>query len=144
MGGGLTPVWEGGTPYTPTGSWGIGLNPYSKNKEAAAIFMKWLAIDGVGGFGKSMEWSIMPANKKGVEKYLASEPYTGSAGGKAAAKIIDYESKNTAQARVATVGYVEFETLIEEAFSDISNGTDAKKALDTAQQKITSAWKKYQ
>ncbi|GAB3556033.1 ABC transporter substrate-binding protein [Spelaeicoccus albus] len=143
-GGGLTPVWEGGTPYTPTGSWGIGLNPYSKNKEAAAIFMKWLAIDGVGGFGKSMEWSIMPANKKGVEKYLASEPYTGSAGGKAAAKIIDYESKNTAQARVATVGYVEFETLIEEAFSDISNGTDAKKALDTAQQKITSAWKKYQ
>lgn len=143
-GGGLTPVWEGGKPYSPTGSWGIGLNPYSKNKEAAAIFMKWLTIDGVGGFGKNMNWSIMPANIKGVDEYLASEAYTGSAGGKQAAKIIEYESKNTALPRVSTVGYVEFETLIGDAFSDISNGTDAKKALDTAQQKITSAWKKYQ
>lgn len=143
-GGGLNPVWEGGKPYSQTGSWGIGINPYSKNKGAAAIFLKWLTIDGVGGYGKYLDWTVMPANTKALDKYLNSDYFTGSAGGKQSSKVIEYESKNTTLPRPATIGYLEFETLTGDAFSDISNGTDAQKAMDTAQQKITAAWKKYQ
>ncbi|MGN6503706.1 MAG: ABC transporter substrate-binding protein, partial [Pseudolysinimonas sp.] len=43
------PMFQGGKPVTATGSWSIAMNPFSKEKEAAAIFMKWLAIDDGGG-----------------------------------------------------------------------------------------------
>lgn len=142
-GGGLNPVWEGGKPYTPTGSWNIGLNPFSKNKAAGAVFMKFMTIDGKGGYSMLPNPPLL-ANKDAAEDYLQRKEFTSSEGGKQSAEVIAYEVHNTALPRVKTVGYLEFETFIDDAFSDISNGTEPKKALDTAQQKIETAWKKYQ
>jgi len=142
-GAALNPVWEGGKPATPTGSWSVGMNPFSKNKEAAAIFLKWLAIDGgVGGYAKY--WTAqMPANTAALKAYVAGKAFTGSEGGKQAAEVVDYESKNTAVGRVSTAGYLEFEDIINRAFSDIANGADPKTALDSAQNQLTTAWQQY-
>lgn len=45
--------------------------------------------------------------------------------------------------RVSTIGYLEFETIVNAAFSDISNGTDATSALNGASTKLKTAWAKY-
>ncbi|MDX6321027.1 MAG: multiple sugar transport system substrate-binding protein [Propionibacteriaceae bacterium] len=143
-GAALNPVWEGGEPASPNGSWSVGMNPFSKNKEAAAIFMKWLAIDGESGYAKYRSYAELPANIEGLKGYLASSAFTGSEGGKQAAEVVKHETENTSVGRVSTVGYIEFEDIVGRAFSDIANGTDPKKALDSAQSQLVTAWKQYE
>lgn len=142
-GAALNPVWEGGEAATPNGSWSLGINPFSKNKEASAIFLKWMALDGEGGYAKYRSFAELPANSEGLKSYLASDAFT-SAGGTQAAQVIEYETQNTAVGRVSTVGYIEFEEIVGRAFSDIANGADAKTALDAAQSELENAWKQYQ
>lgn len=136
------PVFEGGKPVTGTGSWSLGMNPFSKNKEATAVFMKWMAVDGGGGYIKYRSNPELAASKEGKKIYFAKDVFSSPAG-KDAAKIIDYETANTAVPRVQTIGYIEFETIMNQAFSDIRNGTDPKQALDSADHKLTTAWAKY-
>ncbi|WP_298988888.1 sugar ABC transporter substrate-binding protein [uncultured Pseudokineococcus sp.] len=142
-GAALNPVWEGGEPATPNGSWSVGMNPFSKNKEAAAIFMKWLAIDGESGYATNRSFSELPANTAGLESYLTSDAFTGSEAGQQAAEVVEYESTNTGVGRVATVGYVEFEDIVGRAFSDIANGSDPAEALASAQSQLETAWAQY-
>jgi multiple sugar transport system substrate-binding protein len=136
------PVFEGGKPVTATGSWSLGMNPFSKNKEATAIFIKWMAVDNGGGYIKYRSNPELAASKEGKKIYFAKDVFASPAG-KDAAKIIDYETSNTAVPRVQTIGYIEFETIMNQAFSDIRNGADPKQALDSANHKLTTAWAKY-
>jgi ABC-type glycerol-3-phosphate transport system substrate-binding protein len=136
------PMFAGGKPVTPTGSWSLALNPYSKNKPAAGVFLKWMAIDGGSGYTTNLPSPELPANVKGKAAYFA-RPVFATPEGKKAAAIIDYETANTAVNRVPTVGFIEFEDIIGRAFADIRNGTPAKTALDKAQADINTAWAKY-
>lgn len=142
-GAALNPVWEGGDPATPTGSWSLGINPFSKNKEAAAIFIDWMAIDGQGGYGEYRDFAELPANIKGLESYLSGPAFTSSEGGKQSAEVVNEESTTTAVARASTVGYIEFEEIIGRAFSDIANGADPATALAAAETELNGAWKQY-
>jgi len=137
------PVFEGGKPTTPTGSWSLAVNPFSKQKEAAAVFLKWMAVDDGGGYikyGFSPELAASPAGK---EIYFAKDVFSSPAG-KDAAKIIDFETSNTAVNRVQTIGYIEFETIMNQAFADIRNGADAKTTLAKSSDQLKTAWQKYQ
>jgi ABC-type glycerol-3-phosphate transport system substrate-binding protein len=142
-GAALNPVWEGGDPATPTGSWSLGINPFSKNKEAAAIFIDWMAIDGEGGYGEHRVFAELPANTQGLESYLAGPAFTSSEGGKQAAAVIAEETETSAVPRASTVGYIEFEEIIGRAFSDIANGADPAEALAAAETELTNAWNQY-
>lgn len=142
-GAALHPVWEGGEAATPTGSWSVGINPFSKNKEAAAIFMRWLAIDGESGYAKHRAYAELPANTAGLQAYLKSDMFTDSEGGKQAAAVVAYETENTAVGRVPTAGYIEFEDIMGRAFSDIANGADPQQALESAQSQLETAWQQY-
>lgn len=136
------PMFDGGDAATATGSWSVAMNPFSKEKEAAAIFMKWLAIDDGGGIIAYRSNPDLPATVAGKDVYFGQDLFS-SPQGKDAAAIIDYETSNTAVNRVSTVGYIEFETILNQAFSDIRNGADAKTALDKASDDLTTAWAKY-
>lgn len=136
------PAFEGGEAATGTGSWSVAMNPFSKEKEAAAIFMKWLAIDDGGGIIAYRSHPDLPATVAGKDVYFGQELFETPQGRDAAA-IIDYETSNTAVNRVSTVGYIEFETILNQAFSDIRNGADARTALDKASDDLTTAWAKY-
>lgn len=136
------PVFEGGKPATPTGSWSLAMNPFSKNKEAAAIFLKWMTIDEGGGYIKYRSDPELAAGPVGKKIYFDKSVFS-SPEGKKAATIIDFETANTAVNRVQTIGYIEFETILNQAFADIRNGADPKTALDSAQTQLTTAWKKY-
>ena len=136
------PQFAGGKAATPTGSWSLGMNPFSKNKEATAIFMKWMSIDEGSGYIKYFAAPELAANVEGKKLYLAKDVFS-SAEGQKAAKIIDFETANTAVNRLSTVGYIEFEEILNRAFADIRNGSDAKKSLEAASKELESAWSKY-
>jgi ABC-type glycerol-3-phosphate transport system substrate-binding protein len=136
------PVFEGGKPATPTGSWSLAMNPFSKQKEAAAVFLKWMAIDDGGGYIKYRSDPELAASTEGKKIYFAKSVFS-SAEGKKAAAIIDYETSKTAVNRVSTIGYIEFETIMNQAFADVRNGADPKTTLDKASSQLTTAWQKY-
>jgi ABC-type glycerol-3-phosphate transport system substrate-binding protein len=138
------PVFEGGKPATPTGSWSLAMNPFSKQKEAAAVFLKWMAIDnGGGGYIKYLPAPELAASVDGKKVYFAKDVFS-SPQGQDAAKIIDFETANTAVNRVSTIGYIEFETIMNQTFADVRNGADPKTALDKGTSQLKTAWQKYQ
>lgn len=137
------PVFAGGKPATPTGSWSLAMNPFSKQKEAAAVFMKWMAIDEGSGYIKYRSDPELAATPEGKKIYFEKSVFA-SPEGKNAAAIIDFETSKTAVNRVPTIGYIEFETILNQAFADIRNGADPKTALTSASTQLATAWKKYQ
>lgn len=137
------PVFEGGKPATPTGSWSLAMNPFSKQKEAAAVFMKWMSIDEGGGYIKYRSDPELAATPEGKKIYFEKSVFSSPAG-QNAAKVIDFETSNTAVNRIPTIGYIEFETILNQAFADIRNGADAKTSLESASTQLATAWKKYQ
>lgn len=136
------PYFEGGEAVTPTGSWSLAMSPFSDEKEAAAIFMRWMSIDGGGGYAVNLPAPELPVSAEGKDIYFEREIFASPAGQDAAA-IIDHETQNTAVPRVQTVGFVEFEEIIGRAYSDISNGSDPSSALKTAATELDAAWAKY-
>ncbi len=136
------PAFAGGKAVTPTGSWSLAMNPFSKNKEAAALFLKWMAIDGGSGYSSTRPNPELPANTVGQKAYFA-RPVFATPQGRAAATIIAHETANTAVNRVPTVGFIEFESLLGQALADIRNGQQARPALTNASEQIATAWKKY-
>jgi len=136
------PVFEGGEATTATGSWALSLNPFSKEKEAAAIFMKWMSVDDGGGYIVNRTTPELPANVEGKTSYYERDVFSSPEGEKAA-KIIDFETSNTAVNRLSTVGYVEFEEVMNRAFSDIRNGADAKSTLENAAKELDNVWAPY-
>lgn len=136
------PYFEGGEPVTPTGSWSLALSPFSDAKEAAAIFMKWMSVDGGGQYAVLRSDPELPASPEAKDQYFARDMFASDEGAKAA-EILAYETSTTAVPRVATVGYVEFEEIIGRAYSDIRNGADAREALEKASTELETAWAAY-
>lgn len=137
------PVFSGGKPATPTGSWSLAINPFSKQQPAAAVFLKWMAIDDGSGYIKYRSDPELAASTAGKKIYFAKDVFS-SAEGKNAATIINYETSNTAVNRVQTIGYIEFETIMNQAFADIRNNADPKTTFGKASSQLKTAWQKYQ
>ena len=57
-------------------------------------------------------------------------------------KIAAYESSNTAVPRALTPGYTEYDTIIQNTWEDIKNGSDITESLNNAAEKIDSAMEK--
>lgn len=138
----LHPYFADGEPVTATGSWALALNPFSENKEAAAIFMKWMSVDDGSGYIRYRPDAELPANIEGKPLYFGKDVFATDEGQRAA-EIIEYETANTAVNRLGTVGYVEFEEIMSRAFSDIRNGADPEGALEAASAELDSAWAGY-
>lgn len=133
------PYFEGGQAVTPTGSWYMGVSNYSNNKEMAAKFVEWLTTDDEVCQETYDIMQNLPCNLsvlKGIEDNPANE-------GTVAALNV-YEAMNTAVARPQMVGYEEWQSVMQETYSDIKNGADSKTALDEAVVEIDSLIAKYQ
>lgn len=121
---------------TPTGSWHFGIPKNAKNKELAAEFIKFMSI----GEGNTM-WldsnGDVPATKVGAERIM------DSADASEYMKIAAFESANTAVPRALTPGFTEYDTIIQNTWEDIKNGSDVKESLDNAADKIEKAMEKF-
>jgi multiple sugar transport system substrate-binding protein len=132
------PYFEGGEVATPTGSWSWGLNPASKNKTAAAEFLKYATINPVGNLKTTEALTVIPANEEAAGKYLPGlESDPRSAG---VSDIMLYEIQNTARTRPTTVGYVQFDSLLSVALEDIRNGAEITSRIDVLTAAIDDAW----
>lgn len=135
------PYFSGGKPVTTTGSWLVGVSPFGKHTDVATEFAKFITLDADGASLVTPEG--LPIQKDSLATYLTD---LGAKGGTDAdlAGIIQYEiAKNTGIARPTTVGYVDFETIMNNAFSDIRNGHDVADTLKTASDKITASFARY-
>jgi multiple sugar transport system substrate-binding protein len=59
------------------------------------------------------------------------------------ADIVQYAIANTSVSRPISVGYVDFESVLNKAFADIRNGTDAPTRLAQANQELERVLTKY-
>lgn len=134
------PYFEDGTAVTPTGSWSWGINTASKNKAAAKEFLEFAALDAAGNLATTEATTIIPANTEAAAKYLPTLEGLAGDHGVGVADLITSEIADTAVARPVSVGYVQFESLINKAFGDIRNGADVSERLAQAQSQIEDAW----
>ncbi|MFB9262729.1 ABC transporter substrate-binding protein [Bradyrhizobium erythrophlei] len=134
------PYFAGGKPVTPTGSWTIGINPKSAQKDAATKFAKFLTLDSDGSLLASTIAPQPPANKAAFAAYLKRESEAGGENTAPFASIISYELANTAVSRPRTIGYVVFEETMNRMYSDIRNGAEAKPSLERAEAALKAAF----
>jgi ABC-type glycerol-3-phosphate transport system substrate-binding protein len=134
------PYFEGGTEVTPTGSWSLGINSASSNKAAAQEFLEFATLDPAGNLATTDAQTIVPANTEAAAMYLPQLEELGGENSAGVAELITSEVENTGVARPLTVGYVQFESLINQAFADIRNGSDARERLEQATSQIEDAW----
>lgn len=131
------PAFEGHEDQvgTPTGSWHFGIPVNAKNKDLAAEFIKYMSI----GEGNEL-WleanGDVPATIAGADKIMNDE------NAEEYMKIAAYESSNTAVPRALTPGYTEYDTIIQNAWEDIKNGSDVTESLNNAAEKIEGAMEK--
>jgi len=135
------PVFAGGKAATPSGSGSMAMNPFSKQKDAALIFLKWFSFE--NGYITNRANPEMPYSPSSEEIYYA-KPIFSTPQGKDAETVMKDQAHNSAINRLQTVGYIEFETIMGKAFSDIQNGGDPKTVLESATTQLNTAWAKYQ
>lgn len=132
------PVFKGyeNMVKTPTGSWHFGINAASKNKDAAAEFIKFMTI----GEGSDM-WleanGDIAARKSVIDQVISDDSAPGYL------KIGAYEAANTSYPRALTPGFSEYQTIMNATWEDVRNGADVKEALDNAVSQLNSIFEKY-
>ena len=134
------PRFAGGKAVTPTGSWATGISPFSAHQDAAKKFIRYMTIDPTGAFEASSR--NIPVQNDAFRKYLTELAAQGKQG-KPLAAIIQQELATNAVPRPTTTGYVDFETVMNKAFADIRNGTDAAQRLQQASQELDRVLAKY-
>ncbi|WP_433697389.1 sugar ABC transporter substrate-binding protein [Nocardiopsis sp. CA-288880] len=134
------PYFEGGEEVTPSGSWSWGVNPASQAKDAARLFLEYAALDPAGNLASTERQTIIPANTEAAEEYLPRMDALAGDRSAGAADLISYEVANTGVVRPVTVGYAQFEEVMNTAFADIRNGSDAASRLEQAGEQLEDAW----
>jgi multiple sugar transport system substrate-binding protein len=129
------PYFAGGKPVTSTGSWQIGINPRTKNKEESLKFMRFFMRDDVMAkwFELRSYPPVLKATWKDQATTLSAEPW----------KIVQYEMQNTAVPRPPIPGFREYEELLKLAFRDIQQGAPVEERLRRAAREIDRELVKY-
>jgi multiple sugar transport system substrate-binding protein len=135
------PIFSGGKDATSTGSWSVGISPFCKNQAAAKKFLSYMTIDPNGAWLSSSR--NIPVQKSAYGKYLDQMRSQGTNGADIAA-LIRNELAHNAVPRPTTVGYVDFETIMNQAFADIRNGSNPASRLQQATGELKRAFAKYQ
>lgn len=129
------PYFKGGKPVTATGSWSLAINPKTTHLEAAQAFAEYATLTGEGNFLTTKNNPVPPTNPDAFKTYADNMASLASKIGPVV-DIINYELKNTAVGRPRTIGFVAFETIMNKAFADIRNGSDAAETLKAADKQI--------
>lgn len=134
------PYFEGGQAVTPSGSWSWGVNPASQNKDAARAFLEYAALNTEGNLASTERQTIIPANIEAAAEYLPRVDTLAGDRSEGAADLITHEVQNTGVVRPVTVGYAQFEEVMNTAFADIRNGSDPTSRLEQAGEQLEDAW----
>lgn len=135
------PYFEGGEIVTPTGSWHIGVNRNTANVEAATRFVQWIST----GEGAEIWWrrgsGDFPAQKSVLALFGTDEEFNEAP--RSFLRVAADEATVNPVPRPGTPGYLEYEQILQNTFSDIRNGADVEEALNLAVERIQSEMVKY-
>lgn len=134
------PYFAGGKAYTPTDGWALAVSPYSKHQDAAWKFVQFLTLDQQGSASTIAGRPFPSANKATEQLYLQKLPDLAGGNAPQISTLLSYELTNTAIHRPRTIGYIEFETVMNKAFADIRNGSDPKQRLSQASDELKTAF----
>ncbi|MEX1080134.1 MAG: extracellular solute-binding protein [Homoserinimonas sp.] len=133
------PRFEDGEAVTPTDSEHLAVSANTKHPDEAIDFVKWITLTEEGALAMSDGLAVPTANLEAQPIQLAGleELSAGYAGFRA---LAEFEMQNTAVARPASVGYVQFEDVMGKALEDIRNGSNVTDRLGQANEQLMSAF----
>ena len=133
------PYFESGKKATPADAWTMGVSKFSKHQDAARDFAKFITINKTGAALGSTEPgsnSFAPSAVAAVPAWQKVLSENSSPGLADQLVTIFKAGQKYAVHRPQSVGYVQFETVMNDAFSDIRNGSDPDQVLDKAQSRL--------
>lgn len=138
------PMFEGGKAVSGNGAWSLALSPFSEKKEASLIFMDWMGVQDGGNYIREYPRVNVPATKALLGEFTSKEQFAEVPGLKEQLDLlIPHELNETSVKRPATVGFVEYSTVLEQGFADIRNGADPATVLERVSGALTEAFAKY-
>lgn len=136
------PYFAEGEIATPTGSWYVGVNKNTEHADAAKRFVSWMTT----GEGAELAWQAgtvdFPAQVAILEGFAMDPAFTEWPLSLLA--VAADEATAGPAPRPKTVGYLEYEQILGDAFNDIRTGTDVEQALNEAAERIEREMQKYQ
>ncbi len=133
------PYWEGGRVMVPGDSWHLGVNPNSNHIPEAVEFVKYASTPEAGQLWYDV-WGVWPAHKVLLQN-LIDDPENAEFPRKAF--VVAAKEAEFTEPRPLTVGYLEYEEILSDAFEDIRNGADVTEALTFAADRIEREMQKY-
>lgn len=131
------PYFEGHDVVTPTGSWYVGVNAASANKDAAFAFAQYLTTSDEGTQIWFDELAQLPTYTPLLDAISADpafDPFPQDV-----FRLGVYESLNTAKPRPLTAAYGQLQDAFRTTFIDIANGVAVSDALASGVRKFESA-----
>ncbi|CAA9559579.1 MAG: hypothetical protein AVDCRST_MAG33-1533 [uncultured Thermomicrobiales bacterium] len=132
------PYW-GGEIHVPTDSWHLGVNARSRYPEQSARFLQWVSSTAGATVWRSHE-AIWPAQQELLDE-IVNDPANAEWPNRA--YVIAAGESEHGTPRPLTVGYLEYEELLSDAFEDIRNGSDVQESLSGAAERIEREMQKY-
>ena len=129
------PYFAKGKPVTPTGSWNIGANPRTANKDGVVKFLQFMTSPDL-----QLEWFKL---RPYVPVRLDIWDRLPDVFATPTWKIIRHEVETTAVARPSTPGWREYEDLLRQCLRDMQSGGDVKTMLTDTAGKIDRQLVKY-
>ena len=133
------PYFEGGEPVTPTGSWAWGVNPNSEHVDIALDFAMFASLTEEGALAAAERQPIPPANTEALQTYIGQEAFQ-TENLRGMGELMGHELAETARIRPRTVGWIQYESILNRAIEDIRNGAPVAEALQGASEEIDAAW----
>lgn len=127
------PYFEGRDVVTPTDSWAFGISAFSKNQDAARTFVQFLTMNPEGIKTVTADLPFPPVATAGMSAY---QDYLNDLAPEQTANLIsvlEVDNAEHAVQRPQSIGFVQFETVMNKVFDDIRNGADVEEALTAAQ-----------
>ncbi len=135
------PYFADGEPVTPTDSEHLAVDPNSEHIEEAVEFVKFVTTTKDGALAMASGLAVPTANLEALPVQLAElESMRPELEG--FADLAMYEIENTAVPRPFSVGYVQFEEVMNTSLEDIRSGTDPQERLQQAEEEIESAFQR--
>lgn len=133
------PYWEGGEVTVPGDSWHIGVNANTEHPEEAIEFVRFASSVEAGRIWYD-GWGVWPAHEEIMDEVI-NDP--DNAEWPNQAFVVAANEAPHVTPRPLTVGYLEYEEILSDAFEDIRNGADAAEALSQAAGRIQREMDKY-
>jgi ABC-type glycerol-3-phosphate transport system substrate-binding protein len=130
------PFFADGPIVTPTDSWAIGVSATSEHQDLARDFVQFATLDPQGAQLASSVNTLPPVQFEAFDGYVGYIQELAPEQTAHFGELFLEDTENHSRHRPTSAGYVQFESEMNNAFSDIRNGANPRRVLDNAQEAL--------